>query len=586
MISVNPQGTIKLCRTPLEEDQQNQLNFATSSAQLSYFNGTVQKTLENYTYIREDNVICAEISYDEAITYNYLYYINSGFSTKYWFCFITKVEYVNENTSNIYIKTDVWQTFHLSLNYTQCFVEREHVADDTRGLHTLPEGLEIGEVITNGSPTDFTTFANDMSDYIYVIGVTTLPKTGLTVTPSSATPNNTFNGIEGGIYLLGLQASTTGASIETIMQIYDLAGQGDAVQFIYIAPKNIFGAGKFDTQDEGYKWTTVSWSFTKDGTTITMNGIKYLKTYTMTGTTIPHQSVATMMAQKTFTSASTINGYTPKNNKMLCYPFNYLNVSNNAGSIVTYRWEDFTSNTASFDELGVVTPGCSIRLEPRNYKGISNTGETALDYGLSGNKYPICSFQSDVYTNWLTQNSLNLQFLGEQFGLDLPNVSIGKTDMAIASALQSGAVGLMEGYTAPTQLFDTGMQIFNSVQQKYKASLTPPQAKGNNNVSDVTFSAHRADFTAYPMSIKAEYAQICDEYMSMYGYLVNKLKVPEIRSRPNWNYVRTIGCNFTGSTIPQEALSEIRSLFDRGITIWHNPLTFGDYSQSNYASTR
>ena len=583
MISVNPQGIIKLCRTPLEEDQQNQINFASSSAQLSYFNGTVQKTLENYTYVRENNVICAEVPYDEAITYNYLFYQNSGFSTKYWFCFITKVEYVNENTSNIYIKTDVWQTFHLSLNYTQCFVEREHVANDTRGLHTLPEGLETGEPVVNGTATDFTTFAYG-GDYVYVMGVTALPA-NLTQTPSSATPSARFNGIDGGIYLIGCSPSTT-TSIENMMSVYDLAGNADAVQYVFIAPKSIFGRGMRDgtSPDDGYKWTTVSWSVTAHGETRSIQNVLYFKTESTSP--IPHEGLATLMTQKTFTSLTTLKGYTPKNNKMLCFPFNYLNVTNNAGSIVTYRWEDFTNNTASFDELGVVTPGCSIRLEPRNYKGITNASETALDYGLSGNKYPICSFQSDVYTNWLTQNSLNLQFLGEQFGLDLPNVSIDKTDMAIASALQAGAVGLMEGYTAPTQLFDTGMQIFNSVQQKYKASLTPPQAKGNNNVSDVTYSAHRADFTAVPMSIKAEYAKICDDFMSMYGYLVNTLKVPEITSRPNWNYVRTIGCNFTGSTIPQEAITEIRGFFDRGITIWHNPSTFGDYSQSNYASTR
>lgn len=583
MLSVNPQGIIKLCRTPLEEDQQNQLNFASAEAQLSYFNGTVQKTLENYTYVREDSVICAEVPYDEAINYNYLFYRNVGFTNKYWFCFITKVEYVNENTSNIYIKTDVWQTFHLSLNYTQCFVEREHVANDTRGLHTVPEGLETGDPVVNGDVTDFTTFANNMNDYVYVMAVTELPK-NCTVSPNMSAQSY-FNGIEGGLYLVGCEGGSA-THISSMMWLYDLAGNASAVQSVFIAPKMIFGRGIKDgsNPDDGFKWERVSWSVTNNGETRSIQNVLHFRTYSSGGT--PHEAFATLMAQKTFTSVGNLRGYVPKNNKMYCYPFNYLNVTNNAGSVVTYRWEDFTNNTASFDELGVVTPGCSIRLEPRNYKGIVNASETALDYGLSANKYPICSFQSDVYTNWLTQNSLNLQWVGEQVGLDLPNISLGKTDMSIASALQAGAVGLMQGYTAPTQLFDTGMEIFGALQQKYKMSLTPPQAKGNNNVSDVTFSAHRADFTAVPMSIKAEYAKMCDDYMSMYGYLVNSLKVPEITSRPNWNYVRTIGCNFTGNTIPQEALAEIRGLFDRGITIWHNPSTFGDYSQNNYASTR
>ena len=581
MININPSSTIYFCKTPLEEDQLNQLNFATQNAQLSYFQSKVERTLTDYTYVREDSLICVDIPYNEAINYNYLYYRNNTFSNKYWFCFITRVEYVSENTTNVYIKTDVWQTFHLSLNYTQCFVEREHVANDTRGLHTIPEALETGEPITNGDVVDFTTFSYN-GDYVYVIGVTALPE-NLTQNPSAPIPSASFNGIDGGIYLIGcdMEHQTT---VKNIIQAYDIAGNGDAVQYVFIAPKSIFGSGVHDGQDEGYKWTRVSWTVGDDNNQTTVSNILYFKTSTLAN--IPHEARATLMAQKTFTSLTTVDGFTPKNNKMLCYPFNYLNITNNAGSIVTYHWEDFTNNTASFDELGVITPGCSIRLEPRNYKGIDGDTETALDYGLSGNKYPVCSFQSDVYTNWLTQNSLNLQFLGEQFGVDLPNVNIDKTSMNVAGALQGAGVALSQGYTAPSVGFDTGMEIMGAVQQKYKMSLTPPQAKGNNNVSDVTFSAHRADFTAVPMGIKAEYAKICDDYMSMYGYTVNSLKIPEITSRPNWNYVRTIGCNFTGTDIPQEALQEIRRLFDRGITIWHNPLTFGDYSQNNYASIR
>ena len=577
MLSVDPQGVIKLCKTPLEEDQQNQINFSSAEAQLTYFASTVQKTLENYTYVKEDGIICVEVPYDEAITYNYLYYRNTGFSNKYWFCFITKVEYVNENTSNLYIKTDVWQTFHLSLNYTQCFVEREHVADDTRGLHTIPEGLECGEPIVNGDVTDFTTFAYG-DDYVYVIGVTALPNN--TTVSSAYTPSAKFNGIDGGIYLIGTKMGSS-TTVKHIINAYDQAGNGSAVQYVYIAPKSIFGTGVHDgsNPDDGWKWHSVNWTVTTTGGgTITVNNVLYFMTSSLA--TIPHEGRATLMAQKTFTSLGNLRGYVPKNNKMLCYPYNYLNITNNAGSIVTYRWEDFTNNTATFDELGVVTPGCSIRLEPRNYKGITGATETALDYGLASNKYPICSFQSDVYTNWLTQNSLNLQWVGEQVGIDLPNVSLGTTEKSIISAIQGMSVDV-QSYTIPSTLFTTAENIYDSLQQKYKMSLTPPQAKGNNNVSDVTFSAHRADFTAVPMSIKYEYAKICDDYMSMYGYRVSTLKVPAINSRLNWNYVKTIGCNFTGNGVPQDAIAEIRGLFDRGITIWHNSSTFGDYTQSN-----
>ena len=48
----------------------------------------------------------------------------------------------------------------------------------------------------------------------------------------------------------------------------------------------------------------------------------------------------------------------------------------------------------------------------------------------------------------------------------------------------------------------------------------------------------------------------------------------------NWNFVKTIGC-YIEADIPQDDLQEIKSMFDKGVTFWHNPATFADYSQNN-----
>ena len=66
----------------------------------------------------------------------------------------------------------------------------------------------------------------------------------------------------------------------------------------------------------------------------------------------------------------------------------------------------------------------------------------------------------------------------------------------------------------------------------------------------------------------------------MFGYATNKMKIPNIIGRENWNYLKTSRINITGN-IPQTDLQEIKSMFDNGVTLWHNPDTFLDYSQSN-----
>ena len=66
----------------------------------------------------------------------------------------------------------------------------------------------------------------------------------------------------------------------------------------------------------------------------------------------------------------------------------------------------------------------------------------------------------------------------------------------------------------------------------------------------------------------------------MFGYQVNSLKVPNITGRSNWNYVRCAQANIIGD-VPQDDMNEIKKLFNTGITFWHNPSTYLDYSQNN-----
>ena len=82
------------------------------------------------------------------------------------------------------------------------------------------------------------------------------------------------------------------------------------------------------------------------------------------------------------------------------------------------------------------------------------------------------------------------------------------------------------------------------------------------------------------MTVKREFAKICDDFLSMFGYKVNEVKIPNITGRRNWNFVKTVGC-YIEADIPQDDLQEIKSMFDKGITFWHNATTFMDYSQNN-----
>ena len=84
------------------------------------------------------------------------------------------------------------------------------------------------------------------------------------------------------------------------------------------------------------------------------------------------------------------------------------------------------------------------------------------------------------------------------------------------------------------------------------------------------------------MSIKSEYAVVIDEYFSMFGYKVNRLKTPNITGRRYFNYVQVGSSDDVASgSIPQKYMKEINDAFRKGITIWHDHSKIGDYSVSN-----
>ena len=229
--------------------------------------------------------------------------------------------------------------------------------------------------------------------------------------------------------------------------------------------------------------------------------------------------------------------------------------NNNNGGTAEYRFEDFSTVKCTFDVKGCISPGCSIRMYPKSYKGKA----VNFEEGLNAGKYPVGSYNTDVYTNWLTQNGVN--------------VGVG-----LASSAFTTLVGVATGN--PLAIGGGLVGIGNAVGQIYEHKTVPPQFNGNLNAGDVTYGSGYADFTYNIVTIKEEYAKICDNFMSMFGYKVNAFKVPNVTGRTYWNYVKTIDCNIYAD-IPQKDLLEIKTMFDAGVTFWHDPSKFLDYSQNN-----
>lgn len=293
-------------------------------------------------------------------------------------------------------------------------------------------------------------------------------------------------------------------------------------------------------------------------------------------------------APKTLTLQSlpnNLDGYVPHNQKLRTYPYIYLGFNPSNGSQQIYRYEDFLNNQPSFTMISEINPNPEVNFLPNNYRGQNgiNTQDRAT---LSG--YPTISYKTDVYNTWLAQNSqiisLNMQQEAYNYDVGLINTaSQGMGDiMSQALTLNPSALttGANLGLNLAQQSKNHDFYVKKQMAQIEKQKMLPDNASlsaSNSTLLGYNYLSKNI-FTRY--TIKSQFAKRIDKYFDMYGYLTNELKVPNTNNRPNWNYIQTIGANILGD-IPEEDLIKIKSYFDNGITLWHNPNTFLDYSQNN-----
>lgn len=516
----------------LDKDYKAVLNY-TENQMLNLVRTNQVYSASNYSFLRDNGRIQLQVPYSVVSQCNYIAFQNPDYSNKWFFAFIDEIIYRGDKNTEISYTIDVYSTWNQYWNPKACFVIREHVVNDSIGANTIPEQLETGEFIINSiEEIDVRSY-----NYFYCMGVTKVP-TGTPVDPD----NRVYGGIYSGLVYFIFDSAV---NCSKMIRAYENAGMVENIVTIFMIPTSLQFSSSWITADLG-----------------SVTGIKFAIVNTTT-------EAVTMVDEKIININNSLNGYTPKNNKLKCFPYNYLYVTNNAGGTVTYNYEDFIDNTPKFRVSGVITTGCSIKLYPTNYKKFSDENWKTAEYsfGLIGAKYPTCSWMSDSYTNWLTQNSVNIALSGIN--------SVATTAVGVATGNIAGMVG---GVTS----------IAGTLGSVYQHSFMPNQANGDISGGDVTTGLKSIGFYAYRMSIKQEYARSIDDYFTRQGYKVNRTKIPNFGRRENYNFIQVSnesilaypnGYNNINPTAKD--LDTINQLFRNGLTVWNNYDNLGDYSVSN-----
>lgn len=533
---------VRLLNVPLENDYVHTFYFANSQAQYDYFVTKTVKVYGNFSYQRKDNVIRIPDQYDSLLNCNYVMYKNYAYSNKWFYAFITDMTYVDDGRTDITIETDVIQTWLFDYTVKESFIEREHADSDIIGEHTVPEQLETGDYIINGKNKNASLLKHsliiactvDLNDYDdALIGAGKYAGIG----------GDYYNGIYSGVRYYKVTKTEANRIIRALAD----TGQSDAITAIFMCPSLFVSA----TVSEGRDYAEVDAG----------EGVAK-KDWVNSGSVDDTENY----------KPTNIDGYTPRNNKLFTYPYCYMLMTNNSGGSAVYKYELFNNpndkNHCAFYIYASTTPGFSVYISPRYYNGVDINSLEGLTLG----KFPICSWASDVYTNWLTQNAVNIPV---SIGSNLLQIGLG-----VAGAALSPATGGLSMVAGATSLASGAIGIANTVGEIYQHSLQPPQAEGNLNSGDVMFSSGCLTFTAYQMTIKAEFARIIDSYFDMFGYKINRVKRPSVAHRENYWYIKTIDVNIDGA-IPMNDLQKIKNCYNKGITFWYNPANIGNYSVTN-----
>ena len=162
---ITPNTIVKLYTgIPCDPTYQNVLHFDSLAEQIEYFSNILPvATYTDFNFIDNTKALRVKRNIENCYNINYVAYQNKTFGNKWFYAFVTDMEYASPESTLIYLEEDVWATWQFNVDFHKSFIERECVSDDTIGLHTVEENVKLGDYIT-------TTVSNQiLSDYSYVI---------------------------------------------------------------------------------------------------------------------------------------------------------------------------------------------------------------------------------------------------------------------------------------------------------------------------------------------------------------------------------------------------------------------------------
>lgn len=570
---IEPNSDIILIRgCPLLPGYKNTFYFGSKSEQYEHFTTKYQKvSFAKYSYQRHTvGSIKLNAVADDLFDVTYMLFKNTSYEDKWFYAFVLTVEYVSNEVCVIEYEIDELQSWFIdeieNNRVNPCFVEREHIANDTIGANLVDEGLDIGEYVIHEEKYPY---SGIMSMVIQYVGV------GFYI------PDNVEGDTAGYKFYCGTYNGCHFARI-------DLTDNDDLEQLrIWLTglsadPLNDI-VGVFMYPKEAFADFMVA-----DG-------------------------IDTTLPVKLFGVNRPTNheGFVPNNKKLLTFPYVCTSLSSANDSGTNYSFELFDTAyvhnnfDATFGAYSPLQTGGNMFAFPQHYAGY----QFATNLGVNASPYANCIFNTDkvleslsgtaisaisIAISALTKNpgvaaagTASVSALQQELLANKPVKVRGPKTQALNEARKAARSAAIQAYTDERRLaaredFYEERDSHNDIKGLISECLSAlaPTTGSCASSQAVSVSPWGCQVSAKSKTMRRHNALIIDRYFDMYGYATNRIKKPNFNVRENWTYVKTKNFSTRGS-MPASSRGVIYDAHNNGITYWYKNSVFGDYSQSN-----
>lgn len=576
---------------PFHSDYKHTRWFDNLSSQTAFFNSReVRYQAKDFNVIKLGAEYRIKVPFfiDDIRRCNYLMFQNKN---KWYYAFISRMEYNNPSNTEIFFTLDVIQTYMFEFEFNPSFVVREH--QDPGKMNTIIEGLDYGTDYDTVHVSKFV--PNEGLKFMVVISKSPLHDADEDdIVPSIIGvpqplqfyvipfwPEYVEAGGDMASPMFRVDSATGGTTgtgpINALSRLYESESATNNIVSIYITEDiglefNIKdrseGVGYIEFKNTARQHVDIVEESEKS---VTMLHVKYI----------------TQFQYKTQRAVTNYKDYFSQtyDDKLRVAPY------------VKIIMDDMKGNRIELDPEKI--NGSHIEMNIKGGLGHSNH----ISYGIQGYNYVKGNnipFENELIneTSIVNSNPQDVAILNDHLAAYMQgnrnslqaqqssmafNALFGgfNTGMGVAGSIGSGnAMGTIGSIAGGIQgLGNTALQIQGLEAQLKDIETTPPGLNSMGSSSHFDFGHQYTGVYFIFKQIKSEYRRKLNDYFKMFGYKQNEVKIPNIKTRQHFNYIQTTSCHIKGS-FNNEDLNEIKHAFDSGITLWHTD-DVGNYNLSN-----